>query len=154
MAFNINYPMIRSAVFVVLVGMFCSACQTSMVKQWESIKPGMEKNDVLALMGSPNQTQRFHGKDRWFYNFYDSQIRFQKEVQFFEGNAVYIGEVWQPAADQSAAIQDSQNLEKEKQLEIKISKDVETHRTNYEAYEAQTKGEDKVRYLPTFEPIH
>lgn len=154
MAVNINYPIIRSAVFVVFFGMFCSACQTSMVKQWESIKPGMEKNDVLTLMGSPHQTQRFHGKDRWFYNFYDSQIRFQKEVQFFDGSAVYIGDVWQPAIEQSAAIQDSQNFEKEKQLEIKISKDAEVHRTNYEAYESQTKGVDRVRYLPTFEPIH
>lgn len=124
-----------------------------MVKQFDEIKPGMEKAQVLALLGSPNQTQRSHGKDRWFYNFYDSQIRFQKEVQFFEGSAVYVGELWQPPVTQSAASADAKNAQQDKLIDEQIAKDIEIHRRDYDGYEAKSKGEDKVRYVPQFEPI-
>ncbi|MDG0817275.1 outer membrane protein assembly factor BamE domain-containing protein [Bdellovibrio svalbardensis] len=138
---------------MVLVAMLSTGCQTSMVRQFEEVKPGMEKAQVLALMGSPNQTQRSHGKDRWFYNFYESKIRFQKEVQFFEGNAIYVGEVWQAPVSQSAAAADAKNAQQDKLIDEQIAKDIETHRRDYEGYEAKTKGEDKVRYVPQFEPI-
>ncbi|UYL10333.1 outer membrane protein assembly factor BamE [Bdellovibrio sp. SKB1291214] len=138
---------------IVVIGLFTSACQTSMLKQFESIKPGMEKDDVLDLMGSPNQTQRVSGKDRWYYTFYDKRIRFQKEVQFVDNTAIYIGEVYQPPADQTAVAVDARNEERNKSLDEQAKKEVIENRKAYDAYEAQTKGTDKVRYLPTFEPI-
>lgn len=140
-------------VSVVMIAWVTSACQTNMIRQFDEIKPGMEKAEVLALMGSPNQTIRAHGKDRWFYNFYENRIRFEKEVQFFEGNAVYVGERWQPPVTQSAAAQDALNEKKNQAADEQIAKDVETHRRNYENYEAKSKGEDKVRYVPQFEPV-
>lgn len=136
-----------------LVGLLAISCETSMVRQFEGVKMGMEKTEVLALMGRPNQTQRAHGKDRWFYNFYDNQIRFQKEVQFFEGNAIYIGDVWQPPVTQSAAAVDAANAQQNKLVDEQIAKDIETHRRDYEGYEAKSKGEDKVHYVPQFEPV-
>lgn len=138
---------------IVVIGLFTSACQTSMLKQFESIKPGMEKDDVLELMGSPNQTQRVSGKDRWYYTFYDNRIRFQKEVQFVDGTAIYIGEVYQPPAEQTAVAVDTRNAERNKSIDEQEKKEVQENRKAYDAYEAQTKGTDKVRYLPTFEPI-
>ncbi|WP_413291876.1 outer membrane protein assembly factor BamE [Bdellovibrio sp. HCB185ZH] len=138
---------------IVVIGLFTSACQTSMLKQFESIKPGMEKDDVLDLMGSPNQTQRVSGKDRWYYTFYDKRIRFQKEVQFVDGAAIYIGEVYQPPADQTAVAIDTRNESRNKQIDEEIKKEVQENRKAYDAYESQTKGTDKVRYVPQFEPI-
>jgi outer membrane protein assembly factor BamE len=124
-----------------------------MLKQFESIKPGMEKDDVLELMGSPNQTQRVSGKDRWYYTFYDNRIRFQKEVQFVDGTAMYIGEVYQPPADQTAVAVDTRNDERNKAIDEQAKKEVIENRKAYDSYEAQTKGTDKVRYVPQFEPI-
>lgn len=133
---------------VVLTG-----CQTSMLKQFDKLKPGMEKDDVLGLMGSPSQAQRFHGKDRWRYVFYDQRIRFEKEVHFFEGNAIYIGEVWEPPVEQSAVAVDKRNEEKNKAVDAEIARDKELHRSAYREYEAKTKGEKEVLYVPRFEPI-
>ncbi|WP_413583213.1 outer membrane protein assembly factor BamE [Bdellovibrio sp. HCB288] len=138
---------------IVVLGLLTSACQTSMLKQFDSIKPGMEKDDVLDIMGSPNQTQRVSGKDRWYYTFYDKRMRFQKEVQFVDGMAIYIGEVAQPVAEQSAAAVDARNEAHNKQVDEEIKKEVLENRKAYDAYEAQTRGTDKVRYLPQFEPI-
>ncbi|WP_413559490.1 outer membrane protein assembly factor BamE [Bdellovibrio sp. HCB209] len=138
---------------VVALALLTTACQTSMVKQFESLKPGMEKDDVLDRMGSPNQTQRVSGKDRWYYNFYDNRIRFNKEVQFVDGMAVYIGEVVQPTEDQTAVAVDTRNESRNKQIDEQMKKEVQENRKAYEAYEAQTRGTDKVRYVPTFEPI-
>lgn len=124
-----------------------------MVKQFEEVRPGMEKAEVLAIMGSPQQTQRFHGKDRWFYNFYDSHIHFQKEVQFFDGNAIYVGEHWEPEVNQSAAAIDARNAKQDQEVADQLAKDQQQHRGDYDAYQSKTRGEDKVRYVPTFEQI-
>ncbi|WII72093.1 outer membrane protein assembly factor BamE [Bdellovibrio sp. 22V] len=141
------------AIPVVIISLLTTACQTSMLKQFSKIEPGMEKDDVLRLMGSPKQTQRFHGKDRWSYVFYDNRIKFEKEVQFFEGNAIYVGDKWQPEKDKTAAAIDGINDQKNQQIDEQIAKDVEAHRRSYEAYEKEAKGEDKVRYVPDFEAI-
>ncbi len=71
-----------AAIPVVLMALLLTACQTSMVNQFAKVRPGMEKDDVLGIMGSPTRTQRFHGKDRWTYVFYDDRIRFEKECNF------------------------------------------------------------------------
>ncbi len=141
------------SILLVSLGLILTGCQTSMLKQFEQLKPGMEKDDVLDLMGSPSQTQRFHGKDRWRYVFYDKRIRFEKEVHFFEGNAIYIGEVWEPAPEQSAVAADKRNEERNKVIDAEIARDAEIHRSAYREYEAKTKGEKEVLYTPRFEPI-
>ncbi|ASD65134.1 outer membrane protein assembly factor BamE [Bdellovibrio bacteriovorus] len=142
-----------AAIPLISLGLMLSACQTSMLKQFEEITPGMEKDDVLDLMGSPTQTQRFHGKDRWTYVFYDKRIKFVKEVQFFEGNAIYVGDVWQPPAEKNAVAMDSLNDRKNREIDEQIARDVEGHRRSYDEYEKKSKGEDKVRYVPDFEPV-
>lgn len=141
------------AIPLILLSLLTTACQTSMLKQFNEITPGMEKDDVLDIMGSPTQTQRFQGKDRWTYVFYDKRIRFIKEVQFFEGNAIYVGDVWQPPANANAVAKDKFNEEKNREIDEQIARDVEGHRRAYEDYEKKSKGEDKVRYVPEYEPI-
>ncbi|KHD87436.1 MAG: lipoprotein [Bdellovibrio sp. ArHS] len=130
-----------------------TACQTSMLKQFGEVRPGMEKDDVLDLMGSPSRTQRFQGKDRWTYVFYDDRIRFEKEVQFFNGNAIYVGDIAQPEATKTASAIDAINDQKNKEIDEQIAKEVEQHRREYSDYEAKARGEDKVRYVPEFESI-
>ena len=71
----------------------------------------------LDIWENPSRTQRFHGKDRWTYIFYDQSIRFEKEIQFFEGNAIYIGDTWQPPEEQSAYRRVDKKNEAEKYLD-------------------------------------
>lgn len=141
------------AIPVVIIGLLTTACQTSMLKQFGEVKPGMEKDDVLDLMGSPSRTQRYHGKDRWTYVFYDDRIRFEKEVQFFNGNAIYVGDISQPEVTKTAMAVDAINEQKNKEIDEQIAKEVEQHRKEYSDYEAKARGEDKVRYVPEFESI-
>lgn len=141
------------AIPVVLISLLTTGCQTSMLKQFNEVKPGMEKDDVLDLMGSPSRSERFHGKDRWTYVFYDQHLRFEKEVHFFEGNAIYVGDEWQPEVAKSAVTMDARNEERNKEIDAQIAKDVEDHRRAYQDYESKAKGTDKVRYVPEFEPI-
>jgi len=130
-----------------------TACQTSMLKQFGRVTPGMEKDDVLEIMGSPDRMERFHGKDRWTYVFYDSHIRFEKEVQFFEGNAIYVGDIWQPPAEKSAVAADTRHEVEDKVTDQRIAKEKEENRAAYSKFEVETRGQEKVRYVPQFEPI-
>jgi outer membrane protein assembly factor BamE len=140
---------------ILMLASFCAltACQGSAVKDFQKIKPGMEKDDVLAFMGNPSRTQRFHGKDRWTYIFYDQSIRFEKEIQFFEGNAIYIGDTWQPPEEQSAFVADKKNEERNASIDAELAKEATEARSAYSSYEARVKGTDKVRYVPTFTPL-
>lgn len=142
-----------AAIPLISLSLMLTACQTSMLKQFEEVTPGMEKEDVLDIMGSPTQTQRFHGKDRWTYVFYDKRIKFVKEVQFFEGNAVYVGDIWQPPVEKNAVAMDSFNDRKNREIDEQIAREVESHRQSYSEFEKKSKGEDKVRYVPAFEPV-
>ena len=130
-----------------------TACQTSMVKQFDKVKLGMEKDDILDIMGSPSQTQRFHGKDRWRYVFYDKRIRFEKEVHFFEGNAVYVGDKYEPPVEMSAAKVDQKNEIANQAAIVEEAKEVQAARKAYSSYEDEARGNDRVRYVPQSEPI-
>jgi outer membrane protein assembly factor BamE len=119
--------------------------------EYRKLHPGMEKNDVLEVMGSPQRTQRLHGKDRWTYVFYDNQFRHEKEVQFFEGNAVYVGDPWEPEI--SAAQTDTKNETSNKALEEESLRKFEENPKAYSNYESEVRGADKVRIVPRFKPV-
>ena len=133
--------------------LFLSACQTNMLKEYQSLHPGMEKDDVLDKMGNPQRTQRFHGKDRWTYVFYHDRIRYEKEVQFFEGNAVYVGEISQPEKEMSAAVVDAKNEASNKAYDEDVAKKYQDNPKAYSNYENEVRGMDKVRYVPDFKPV-
>ncbi len=84
-------------------------CQTSELNSWNELHPGMDKGDVLEIMGSPKASLRFHGKDRWLYRFYDQSQRYDKEVHFQDGVAVYLGDERPVPLEQSAAYIDAKN---------------------------------------------
>lgn len=92
------------------------ACQSSPLNRFGDLKKGMEKVQVVDLLGSPKSTQRWQGKDRWLYEFTTSERLVEKEVHFQDGQLVYAGNPVRPlvsAADQDR-INDKQNVEVEK----------------------------------------
>lgn len=145
--------MLRYMALTVVINILTTGCQTSMLAKFSEVKPGMEKAEVLDLIGSPRTTQRFHGKDRWTYVFYDNRIRFEKEVHFFNGDTVYVGDIWIPEEAKSAVAADSSNDSKNREIDERLSKEITNNRNAYQEYEAKVKTEDKVHYSPNFEPV-
>lgn len=137
-----------------LMSAFLSACQTSPLKTFDDeVKVGMDKNNVLAIMGTPNTSGRFHGKDRWIYVVYEDGVRFRKEVHFEDGHAVYVGNEYVPPKDQQAATIDQVNLEEEVVLQGEEKQRVSDVGNQLNKYEDDLKGKNSVIYAPEFQPI-
>lgn len=138
--------------FLILFSAFLLAgCATNMREQFDRVQVGMEKNDVLNLMDSPQRTQRWHGMDRWTYIFYDQDVRYEKEVHFADGKANYVGEVYKPEV--SAEEQDARNEAANKEAETYAQARREEIKRGYSDYEQRMRGQDTIRYVPQFIPV-
>jgi outer membrane protein assembly factor BamE (lipoprotein component of BamABCDE complex) len=76
--------------------LFSTGCQTNELKQYEKLKLGMDKSEVIEIMGSPRKVERRQSQDHWVYKFYQDQQWYEKEVRFKEGKAIYLGEFQKP----------------------------------------------------------
>lgn len=56
----------------------------------QNVNPGMEKDQVLDIMGSPQRTFRNDGRDIWIYIYYVQQQRSGAEVTFADGKVVSV----------------------------------------------------------------
>ncbi len=122
-----------------------------MNKQFERIKVGMEKDEVLSLMDSPQRTQRWHGMDRWTYIFYNEDQRQEKEVHFADGHANYVGD--HPKPEMSAEERDAQNEASNKALDAQLATQKQEAHKVYTDYEQHIRGQDSIRYVPQFTPV-
>jgi outer membrane protein assembly factor BamE (lipoprotein component of BamABCDE complex) len=84
--------MFYKVLFFTLVSLVLSACQTNMIDEFSKVRPGMDKGQVLELVGSPQATDRWRGKDRWQYIYFQNNQRIIKEVLFENGKADYVGD--------------------------------------------------------------
>lgn len=142
-----------SLLVITLTTFVLAGCQTNMVNAFNKVKTGMDKDDVLETMGSPRTSQRFHGKDRWRYVFYEDNIRYEKEVHFLEGLAVYVGDTWEPPVEQSAVVADQKNQELNNRIDALLKEEAKNAKSEFEAYQLQVKGSDKIRYVPEFKGV-
>ncbi len=134
-----------------ILGLFLSGCATDMNNQFQRIKVGMEKDEVLGLMDSPQRTQRTKGQDRWTYIFYHEDQRQEKEVHFSDGKAAYVGDHQQPAV--SAEERDARNEAANKEVESQWQVQRTEARKAYMDYEQHMRGQDGVRYVPQYTPV-
>jgi outer membrane protein assembly factor BamE len=149
---NKGIPMSKN-ILIVLVGLFMTVgCATNQKDQFAKVQIGMEKNDVLGLLDSPQRTQRWHGMDRWTYIFYDADNRIEKEIHFLEGKANYAGDVFKPeiSAEKQDEINEASNREVEAQMQ---ARHIEIRKA-FQEYEDHNKGVDNtIRYVPQFAPV-
>ena len=123
--FQTGHRILPLAMAIFVVAGLC-ACQSTPINDFAKVKEGMEKDVVLETAGSPTITRRWHGKDRWIYEFktrnaQDTQIR---EVHFAEGKAVYVGT--RVVADVPAEEQDRLNEEANAAETQRVDKDYDT----------------------------
>ncbi len=139
--------------FLLMSTVFVLACQTSPVKDFEQVQLGMDKNKVLHLVGSPTSSMRFGSKDRWIYRMYEDDVRYIKEIHFLDDKAVYVGEEPTVPEERQAQVIDRKNAEEEVRIaEHEVQKKADLEKS-YDDYQKRSKLNDKVRYLPTFQPI-
>ena len=130
-----------------------AGCQTNMIKAFDEIKPGMDKAQVLEIIGGPRAVTRFHGKDRWFISFYNKGTLYEREIHFTEGLATYVGAPYEPPPEQSAAYVDKKNQESNEQIFKELTESRSQLGQAAQEYEDRVKGNDKVRYVPDFKPV-
>ena len=136
--------------------MLVQACQTMPMKDFNTLKLGMDKDQVLEAMGSPVRSERREGIDRWTYIFYDNKTQQIKEVQFTDGVATYVGDKFEPAPEKSWQAEEKRKEE----LELKIAAENETKKierkksnVDFNNFEKEAHLQDKVHYMPDFQPV-
>jgi outer membrane protein assembly factor BamE (lipoprotein component of BamABCDE complex) len=111
--------------FFVLVGLtivaflgLIQACQTVGVEQFTKVQSDMTKDDVLDILGSPNRTERFDGKEKWAYRYYSGSNEELRQVTFVNGRVVSVGE----DAEEIQRIKDIQESDKKRLERRKAAK--------------------------------
>lgn len=69
---------------------FSSGCASSNYDQVKKVKPGMEKTEVLDILGNPNSTRRRGGRDIWTYVIFDDAKKQGADIFFTNGKVVKV----------------------------------------------------------------
>lgn len=136
---------------IIILAFALTGCQTNQLKAFEKLKVGMDKDDVLDIMGSPQATQRWQGMDRWSYEFLQDEQLYKKEVRFSESISNYVGEVFVPEV--SALQQDQANAAANKEVEAQEIAKKQDAIKGYSDYENSVRGEKDIRFVPSFTPV-
>lgn len=140
--------LVRTIISLIFATAILNGCQTPRYKEFGGVKPGMEKDLVLDQAGGPNVSRRSHGKDRWIYNYTTTPEGPQnREVQFEDGRAVYVGTKVAPAvsADQQDRINEKLNVEDEKRANAEHIAWAEEHGVAYKPRTGALLDDDDVR---------
>lgn len=68
-----------------------AACATTVEHSLESVKPGMDKDEVLRSAGNPRRTFREKGQDHWIYVFFKNDQEMNRIVVFEDGKVASVG---------------------------------------------------------------
>ena len=85
-------------IYLFLVALLCvSGCATiSGSQSYSALELGMDKGQVLELMGSPKTTSRKDSIDSWFYDLEPPSKASRRVLQFDQGQLIYIGKYIPP----------------------------------------------------------
>lgn len=127
-------------------------CQSKPIEQFDSLKVGMTKADVLESLGSPRRIDRRQGQDRWTYEMIKEQNQELRELRFSEGRLTYLGPYQSPqvSADEIDRKNEASNLALEKQREEERVADKKRASERFDFGGPKT---DEERFVPKFEPV-
>lgn len=78
-------------IFTFTLCLAITSCTSSPYRSFQNVNSGMDKSEVLDLLGSPNKSERYKGLDIWQYSFYEDNKKIKKEVHFRKGKVIYYG---------------------------------------------------------------
>ncbi len=79
---------------IVMAFALLSACASRPVEDFARVKNHMLKDEVLEVVGAPNRTERFDGKEKWTYRYFTGAEKNVEElyfVTFYEGKVISYG---------------------------------------------------------------
>lgn len=100
--------------WALIAGFGVSACQSSPLKEFETITLGQDKDMVIELIGGPTWKTRRHGSDLWTYLLFEDGQRHERQIEFTQGLVTYTGKPRPPFF--SAEEQDRLNAKKDRVL--------------------------------------
>lgn len=83
--------MLRIAVSIVL-SLILAGCSGPQKSPKELVRKGMDKAEVLEILGNPSRTGRVRGSDRWSYDTYQNDTREVTYVFFKAGKVTSVGD--------------------------------------------------------------
>jgi outer membrane protein assembly factor BamE (lipoprotein component of BamABCDE complex) len=124
-------------------------------ERFNEVEPGMEKHDVLEIMGNPKYTRRYQGVDRWGYIFYEEGRRFERQVHFREGVVTYRGNRPQPkiSAEDQDRINAQENATIAAQETQRVQDDFVRRKQISEEYIEYSRGNRNDATVPQFRSI-
>ena len=101
-------------------------CQTPLSESTQSLKIGMEKSEVLEVLGSPHQTRRIRGQDQWsYFYFQEAKGRYQTDLMFRERRLVSMNSI-PPLSPTELLLNESQTLE-EYESRVRKARESQAH---------------------------
>ena len=100
-------------------------CSTPMHRSVNQLEKGMDKSQVLELLGSPQRSGRRNSKDHWLYRYYKNQQRQDLRLIFQNGQLRSWGKLSTESASHRSLL-DSRSFEdykKEVQRQTKAKED-------------------------------
>ena len=61
------FSRLKIVFFILVIGLFVGACSTPQSKALSRVQVGMDKADVLEIVGNPDRKGREHNQDVWIY---------------------------------------------------------------------------------------
>lgn len=140
----LNYITIVSLVLLI------NGCGTLPSQPIEKIKVGMDRSDVLDIVGSPNHVDRQRQPHIWKYNIVKGSQMEVKEIHFLGHNVSYVGD---PKAREPIP-QEKLDLSKEEKRVLN-PKTKKVRNSNFEkeiikASEENNEAEEAEKEVPTF----
>lgn len=76
---------------IVVSMLFISACASTKTRPYQKVKLGMDKSQVLEIIGNPSRSDHVRGADRWSYDDFSEGDRDVVSVYFSEGKVSFVG---------------------------------------------------------------
>jgi outer membrane protein assembly factor BamE (lipoprotein component of BamABCDE complex) len=148
-------PLVSSSISfrVTMCVILCTlvSCQSHLEK-FDSLKVGMDKDDVLSEVGSPKTTLRRSSTDRWLYSIYDQNKSNEREAHFINGVLTYKGQPIPPKI--SAQKQDQLNKQANALAEVSSQQRKQERKDLLQSFERSVKGDEEVLAVPAFVPVN
>ena len=82
-----SFLLVRTFIIV-----FFTACASSPLKDFSRVKRGMDKDDVLDIVGSPHHKNRVDDSDIWGYTLREGDHNVEKEIYLKGDRVIYVGD--------------------------------------------------------------
>lgn len=83
--------LISLKVFVSVIFLFTLSCASPQKSNQQRVSVGMDKDQVLQVLGNPSRSKRVSGSDRWSYDEYVDGSKQVLQVYFQNGRVRFVG---------------------------------------------------------------